>query len=231
MLPISYRTATSSAVYKTRWGIITNGKITTFDRPLTDTFYRFHRPGRLPCVRDLPLGPTSPLRHPRSPMTRHPTRRADRPERGSAAHPTLIATDRAGADFAITFEDRGIDLRPVKSGWTVVVPGATRTSPAEGKRGFVRVGEGRGTGVHYLPAGLERVLDLGRQLGEAARGGEAAVCAGCEKEETEGDVLMRCTGCGRARYCSKVCQKKDWGEGGHKVDCKVFKAMAVTWGA
>ncbi|CRK30867.1 hypothetical protein BN1723_003985 [Verticillium longisporum] len=145
--------------------------------------------------------------------------------------PTLIATDRAGADFAITFEDRGIDLRPVKSGWTVVVPGATRTSPAEGKRGFVRVGEGRGTGVHYLPAGLERVLDLGRQLGEAARGGEAAVCAGCEKEETEGDALMRCTGCGRARYCSKVCQKKDWGEGGHKVDCKVFKAMAVTWGA
>ncbi|KAM0279248.1 hypothetical protein ACHAQH_004705 [Verticillium albo-atrum] len=145
--------------------------------------------------------------------------------------PTLIATDRASADFAITFEDRGIDLRPVKSGWTVVVPGATRTSPGEGKRGFVRVGEGRGTEVHYLPTGLERVLDLGRQLNEAAEGGEAAVCAGCEKEERDGDVLMRCTGCGRARYCSKECQKKDWGEGGHKVDCKVFKAMAVTWGA
>ena len=54
--------------------------------------------------------------------------------------PTLVATDSSGADFAITFEDRGLDLRPVKAGWTVVVPGATRTAPsADGvKRGASR---------------------------------------------------------------------------------------------
>ncbi|KAL2758190.1 hypothetical protein ACRALDRAFT_1061407 [Sodiomyces alcalophilus JCM 7366] len=157
--------------------------------------------------------------------------------------PTLVVTDRQGTDFAITFEDRGIDLRPVKAGWTVVVPGATRVAPsAEGKRGFVRVPQGRGTGVHYLPASLERVLELGVQLYEAeveerraAEGGDAAEpeeCVSCGATEGEGGGrLMRCTGCKWVRYCNKACQGKDWGEGGHKNDCKVFKAMAITWGS
>ncbi|KAI8171456.1 hypothetical protein K4K54_013199, partial [Colletotrichum sp. SAR 10_86] len=61
--------------------------------------------------------------------------------------PTVVVADRAGDEFAITFEDRGIDLRPVKTGWTIVVPRACRTAPKEGKKGFVRVAEGKGTGV------------------------------------------------------------------------------------
>ncbi|ROT41228.1 hypothetical protein SODALDRAFT_330949 [Sodiomyces alkalinus F11] len=160
--------------------------------------------------------------------------------------PTLVVTDRQGTDFAITFEDRGVDLRPVKAGWTVVVPGAARVAPsAEGKRGFVRVPQGRGTGVHYLPASLGRVFEVGAQLNEveARQGGrdgdgdgdgaaEAEECVSCGATEGEGGgKLMRCTGCKWVRYCNKACQKKDWGEGGHKNDCKVFKAMAITWGS
>ncbi|KAF9880808.1 glycosyl hydrolase family 76 [Colletotrichum karsti] len=80
--------------------------------------------------------------------------------------PTVVVSDRAGDEFAITFEDRGVDLRPVRTGWTIVVPRATRTTPREGKKGFVRVAEGRGTGVKYVPAGLERVFELGRAVRE-----------------------------------------------------------------
>lgn len=122
--------------------------------------------------------------------------------------PTLIATDATGADFAITFEDRGIDLRPVKAGWTVVIPGATRTAPsADGvKRGFVRVPEGRGTGVHYVPATLARVMEVGRRLNEAAEEDEEEKgCMTCGREGGEtGGGLLKCTGCGRVTYCGKV---------------------------
>ena len=38
--------------------------------------------------------------------------------------------------------------------------------------------------------------------------------AGCSK--TADDVCARCR---VARYCSKACQKADWGEGGHKREC------------
>ncbi|KAH7357884.1 hypothetical protein B0T11DRAFT_283282 [Plectosphaerella cucumerina] len=151
--------------------------------------------------------------------------------------PTLIATDASGVDFAITFEDRGIDLRPVKMGWTVVIPGATRTAPpADGsKKGFVRVPEGRGTGVHYIPAKLARVMEVGRRLNEAEgtveEDEEDKGCMTCGREGGEtGGALLKCTGCVRVTYCGKDCQRKDWTEGGHKSDCKVFKAMAVTWG-
>ncbi|OHE97198.1 hypothetical protein CORC01_07452 [Colletotrichum orchidophilum] len=75
--------------------------------------------------------------------------------------PTLVVVDRQGTEFAVTFEDRGIDLRPVRSGWTIVVPRGVRTAPKGGKRGFVRVPEGRGTGVKYIPGGLEQIGEVG----------------------------------------------------------------------
>ncbi|KAF6789085.1 lipase esterase [Colletotrichum sojae] len=98
--------------------------------------------------------------------------------------PTVVAADRGGDEFAITFEDRGIDLRPVKTGWSIVVPRAMRTRPREGKKGFVRVAEGRGTGVKYVPAGLEVMFELGRMVrGEDEEEKGAGRCAGCGMEE------------------------------------------------
>lgn len=50
--------------------------------------------------------------------------------------PTLIVTDRSGAEFAVTFEDRGFDLkaRNLKKGNTIVIPRARRTPKGEGKQ-------------------------------------------------------------------------------------------------
>ncbi|KAK2055947.1 hypothetical protein LY76DRAFT_519366 [Colletotrichum caudatum] len=145
--------------------------------------------------------------------------------------PTLVVVDRGGTEFAVTFEDRGIDLRPVRQGWTIVVPRAVRTAPKGGKRGFVRVPEGRGTGVKYVPGGLEKIGEVGAR----ARGGEdggkgfQGRCAGCGREEAaDGGPLKSCTACGVARYCGKECQKEDWKT--HKGDCKVLKGMVNAWG-
>ncbi|KAK1967399.1 hypothetical protein LY78DRAFT_746483 [Colletotrichum sublineola] len=154
--------------------------------------------------------------------------------------PTLVVVDRGGTEFAVTFEDRGIDLRPVRQGWTIVVPRAVRTAPKEGKRGFVRVPEGRGTSVKYIPGGLEKIGEVGaRARGgsweEGGGGGEDGAkgfrgrCAGCGKGEgTDGGALKSCTACGVARYCGKECQKEDWKT--HKGDCKVLKGMVNAWG-
>ncbi|WDK19985.1 hypothetical protein CGRA01v4_11272 [Colletotrichum graminicola] len=145
--------------------------------------------------------------------------------------PTLVVVDRGGTEFAVTFEDRGIDLRPVRQGWTIVVPRAVRTAPKGGKRGFVRVPEGRGTGVKYVPGGLEKIGEVGAR----ARGGEDGAkglqgrCAGCGKGEgADGGALKSCTACGVARYCGKECQKEDWKT--HKSDCKVLKGIVNAWG-
>ena len=45
-------------------------------------------------------------------------------------------------------------------------------------------------------------------------------CALCLTESTE---MKTCTGCKRRAYCSKECQRKDWGKAGqcHKIWCKV----------
>ncbi|KZL74698.1 zinc MYND-type domain containing protein [Colletotrichum tofieldiae] len=125
--------------------------------------------------------------------------------------PTLVVVDRGGTEFAVTFEDRGIDLRPVKQGWTIVVPRAVRTAPKGGKRGFVRVPEGRGTGVKYVPGGLEKIGELGARVrggGEEGEDGGKSFrgrCAGCGTGEGEdGGALKSCTACGVARYCGKV---------------------------
>ncbi|TEA15000.1 F-box protein [Colletotrichum sidae] len=140
--------------------------------------------------------------------------------------PTVVVVDRAGDEFAITFEDRGVDLRPVKNGWTIVVPRAVRSIPAEGKKGFVRVPEGEGTRVKYIPAELERVVELGGILrGEDGVGEVARVCAGCGREE---GGLKGCTGCGVVKYCGKECQATEWKA--HKGDCKPLKGMVNAWG-
>lgn len=157
--------------------------------------------------------------------------------------PTLVLTDRDGSPFALVFEGLerdGLDLkgRGLKKGCTAVIPNAVRTRPAaEGKRGFVRVDRADAGTVRAVPGPLERVLALGGK----ARGETCETCGG-----QGGEGLKSCTGCERVGYCSKVslrcalwapgarriadddsqeCQVKGWGEGGHKNDCKIFKAL------
>ncbi|KAJ9156505.1 hypothetical protein NKR23_g855 [Pleurostoma richardsiae] len=149
--------------------------------------------------------------------------------------PTLVLTDRSGAEFALVFDgyDRGgLDLagRGLRGGATAAVRRARRTSPKPledgetvqaDRKGFVRVGKGREGEVKVVPGRLERVMELGRKGG--ADGEEN--CATCGK----GGELMKCLGCGRVRYCGKACQVRGWNEGGHKTDCKILKAMNQIW--
>ncbi|XXH04216.1 hypothetical protein Hte_010630 [Hypoxylon texense] len=161
---------------------------------------------------------------------------------------TLVVRDRAGADFAVTFDDgdhRGLggggggaaeaaaaSLR-FRRGHTLVVPRAARTDregEGEGKKAVVRVPAGRSGGVRVLPGSLEQVLELGQVLaGMAEESGVGKKCAACGERETEGKPLMRCTGCGAAAYCSKACQVRGWGEMGHKSNCKVVKSIKEIW--
>ena len=47
----------------------------------------------------------------------------------------------------------------------------------------------------------------------------AGLCVGCEKNEKElKTILKACTGCKKAKYCGKECQKQDWKR--HKGVCK-----------
>lgn len=121
--------------------------------------------------------------------------------------PTLVLSDRAGAPFALIFDGLardGLDFKALglRKGCTAVVPRARRTPPREeGKRGFVSVPRGQAGTVRAIPAGLERVLEVGGRM----RGGlgEGEGCAGCGKGEGEGG-LKRCEGCRGVRYCGKV---------------------------
>ncbi|KAI2625657.1 hypothetical protein GGR54DRAFT_654038 [Hypoxylon sp. NC1633] len=163
--------------------------------------------------------------------------------------PTVIARDRTGADFAVTFDDgdhRGLASASggaapqrfrFRKGHTLVVPRATRTDRGgEGKKAVVRVPAGRGAETSVIPAGLDQVLELGRVVagigaeGEGEGGGKK--CAACGKVEGDGEggrPLMRCTGCGAAAYCGKECQVRGWAEMGHKANCKVIKAIKEIW--
>ncbi|CAG8616786.1 11934_t:CDS:2, partial [Acaulospora colombiana] len=51
----------------------------------------------------------------------------------------------------------------------------------------------------------------------------------CEKngvvDEAVESKLLRCSSCKVARYCSAVCQTRDW-KAGHKGECKALKAKA-----
>ncbi|RYP71124.1 hypothetical protein DL771_005058 [Monosporascus sp. 5C6A] len=139
--------------------------------------------------------------------------------------PTLIVTDRAGIDFAVTFEDAGLNLRGdlgARKGYTLVVPAARRTDREE-KKAVVRVEAGRGRQARVIPGSLERVLELGRVVGSETVGKQ---CAACGKTD---EPLMRCKGCSTASYCSKACQANGWSELGHKSNCKVLKSIRNIW--
>jgi hypothetical protein len=41
-------------------------------------------------------------------------------------------------------------------------------------------------------------------------------CAMCEKAGSPSAPLLRCSGCGLVKYCSKACQTKHWREHNHK---------------
>ncbi|KZV69290.1 hypothetical protein PENSPDRAFT_486919 [Peniophora sp. CONT] len=79
--------------------------------------------------------------------------------------------------------------------------------------------------------------DLGRALGldeanekadfEREMKKAAQMCAWfeCEYHEKKPPHPTRaCVGCAEARYCSRLCQQKDWREGGHKQKCKRIKS-------
>ncbi|KAI0106548.1 hypothetical protein F4776DRAFT_435847 [Hypoxylon sp. NC0597] len=149
--------------------------------------------------------------------------------------PTVIARDRSGTEFAVTFDDgdhRGMGLK-FRKGHTLVVPRATRTDRDDGKKAIVRVPQGQGAGVRIVPGALEQVLELGEVLagieGAEAEGRGRRKCAACGEAEKEGQVLMRCTGCGAAAYCSKACQVRGWSEMGHKANCKVIRSIKEIW--
>ncbi|KAK6214233.1 hypothetical protein LQW54_004660 [Pestalotiopsis sp. IQ-011] len=139
--------------------------------------------------------------------------------------PTLIATDRVGMDFAVTFEeDRGWDLkaRGLKKGAVMVVPRARRVDKGPGRKDVLVVEREDCESVKAIPGNLARVLDLGQRFNESS----LAKCASCEKV---GEGLMKCTGCGSVAYCSKECQVRGWTELGHKSDCKVLKSIKSIW--
>ncbi|KAJ7175122.1 hypothetical protein C8R43DRAFT_1119138 [Mycena crocata] len=58
----------------------------------------------------------------------------------------------------------------------------------------------------------------------------ASECDGCgchksslKNKPMKGGILLSCSGCLVAKYCSKECQKRDW-SGGHKNQCHLFEA-------
>ncbi|KAF3760593.1 hypothetical protein M406DRAFT_268930 [Cryphonectria parasitica EP155] len=157
--------------------------------------------------------------------------------------PTLVLTDRDGNPFALVFEGLGrdeLDLKGLglKKGCTAVIPNAKRTRPAEeGKRGFVRIDKRDAGTVRAVPGALARVLEVGGR----EKGDRCETCGGAGGDGGE-EGLKSCTGCARVGYCGKVssshmaskllvcvhsqeCQVKGWVEGGHKTDCKMFKAL------
>ena len=125
--------------------------------------------------------------------------------------PTLVLSDRDGAPFAMVFEGLGrddLDLKALgfKKGATAVVARARRTRPAEeGKRGFVQIAPGRAADARAVPGSLGRVLEIGARLASKStgetEGADAEVCESCGKVKAG---LLKCTGCGKVRYCSKV---------------------------
>eukprot|EP00037_Helgoeca_nana_P001590 m.27967 g.27967 ORF g.27967 m.27967 type:complete len:176 (+) comp11973_c0_seq1:147-674(+) len=60
----------------------------------------------------------------------------------------------------------------------------------------------------------------GNAGGSKGRGDDAVRCAnGCGKPGTK-----RCNGCKAVSYCSVECQRIDWKQNGHKVECKKTQA-------
>jgi len=59
---------------------------------------------------------------------------------------------------------------------------------------------------------------LSQQIGEIYQ--KSCECAWCGKDEQLASKFQVCARCHLPRYCSRVCQKKHWKEGGHKQECE-----------
>ena len=46
------------------------------------------------------------------------------------------------------------------------------------------------------------------------------LCSTCGTPEPTDHKFSRCSRCLKTRYCNTACQRKHWGEGGHKRECK-----------
>ncbi|VDC00740.1 unnamed protein product [Peniophora sp. CBMAI 1063] len=51
----------------------------------------------------------------------------------------------------------------------------------------------------------------------------------CEYHTKKPPKTRVCVGCNEARYCSRVCQRSDWKEGGHRTRCKRLKDVPVVF--
>ncbi|CAG8759886.1 11082_t:CDS:1, partial [Dentiscutata heterogama] len=65
------------------------------------------------------------------------------------------------------------------------------------------------------------------------KGKKCNSCNSQERKDVNGELdsekksqLLVCSGCGRANYCSKECQKNDW-KNGHKQQCATLKGATL----
>lgn len=154
----------------------------------------FSDPSRFPAFRDLPAASTTTAEDDSGSSEWWLI--AQVKENMTITKPTLIVSDRNREDFAVTFEDQSVDLKPWRKGSCLVVPRAQRTLPRrEGEKGFVSVGSEH---VRCVPGGWEVLKRWEERKGEDACGG------GC------GETGVRaCTGCEGVRYCGKVSYRRD----------------------
>ncbi|KAI0018753.1 hypothetical protein F4780DRAFT_781124 [Xylariomycetidae sp. FL0641] len=155
-------------------------------------------------------------------------------ENMTITQPTLIVTDRTGADFAVVFEDAlaTVGIQPggfrgggrFRKAHTLVVPRAAREERPHGKKAVVRVPRGEGAGVQVVPGPLDQLLELGLATDKPDVGTRCAACG-----DAEAGALAKCSGCGTAAYCSKECQVRGWSELGHKANCKVLRSIREIW--
>ncbi|KAI0309395.1 hypothetical protein OF83DRAFT_1158642 [Amylostereum chailletii] len=127
----------------------------------------------------------------------------------------------------------GSPLLPAgKNRWTHLVKSATRRDWYPTLLRLRELRPKRGA----IPPAYTRLLRAWEKFGERARMDEGAEkerferakakkakwCAwkGCEYNEREPEKpMLQCAGCHKLRYCDRVCQKRDWKEGGHKTAC------------
>ena len=80
------------------------------------------------------------------------------------------------------------------------------------------VSEDGGEGSSEGPGGLS--AEASSISGRAASGRVCSMCGGLPSPSSGGAAkLWACGRCLSVRYCSQECQKKHWGEGGHKEAC------------
>ena len=85
--------------------------------------------------------------------------------------------------------------------------------------------EAAGQGSSGGPAGLS--TEASSNGIRAASGRVCSMCGGPPSASSGGGAakLKACGRCRSVRYCSQECQKKHWGEGGHKAACPQLREM------